>query len=82
MAHATDDSAISTALEQIIENGFDRLDTAVSTLINEAMRIERSRVPEAEPCTLQCIQVCGDTETGKIYIKMTGVSFWAAQNQL
>ena len=49
MTHATDDSAISMALEQIIENGFDGLDTAVSILINEAMRIERSRVLEAEP---------------------------------
>ena len=49
MTHATDDSAISTALEQLIENGFEGLDTAVSILINEAMRIERSRVIEAEP---------------------------------
>jgi len=49
MTHATDDSAISMALEQIIENGFEGLDTAVSILINEAMRIERSRVLEAEP---------------------------------
>lgn len=49
MTHAKDDSAISTALEQIIENGFEGLDTAVSILINEAMRIERSRVLEAEP---------------------------------
>jgi len=49
MTHATDDSAISMALEQIIGNGFDGLDTAVSILINEAMRIERSRVLEAEP---------------------------------
>jgi len=49
MTHATDDSAVSAALEQIIENGFNGLDTAVSILINEAMRIERSRVLEAEP---------------------------------
>ena len=49
MTHATDDSAVSTALEQIIENGFDGLDTAVSILIKEAMRIERSRVLKAEP---------------------------------
>ena len=49
MTHAKDDSAISMVLEQIIENGFDGLDTAVSILINEAMRIERSRVLEAEP---------------------------------
>jgi transposase-like protein len=37
------------ALEQIIENGFDGLDTAVSILINEAMRVERSRALAAEP---------------------------------
>ena len=49
MTHVKEDSAISTALEQIIENGFDGLDTAVSILINEAMRIERSRALEAEP---------------------------------
>ena len=49
MTHATDDSAVSTALEQIIENGFDGLDTAVSLFINEAVRIECSRVLEAEP---------------------------------
>ena len=49
MTHAADDSAISMVLEQIIENGFEGLDTAVSILINEAMRIERSRVIEAEP---------------------------------
>ncbi len=49
MTHTKDDSAISMALEQIIENGFEGLDTAVSLLINEAMRIERSRVLKAEP---------------------------------
>ncbi len=49
MTHAKDDSAISMALEQIIENGLEGLDTAVSILINEAMRIERSRVLEADP---------------------------------
>ncbi len=49
MTHAKEDSAISMALEQIIENGFEGLDTAVSLLINEAMLIERSRALEAEP---------------------------------
>jgi len=48
MTHAKDDSAISMPLEQIIENGLEGLDTAVSILIKEAMRIERSRVLEAE----------------------------------
>ena len=43
MTHVKDDSAIWSALEQIIKNGFDGLDTAVSILINEAMRIKRSR---------------------------------------
>jgi len=37
------------ALEQIIENGLEGLDTAVSILIKEAMRIKRSQVLEAEP---------------------------------
>jgi len=49
MTHAKDDSAISMALKQIIANGFKGLDTALSILINEAMRIERGRVFEAEP---------------------------------
>ncbi len=43
MNHTRDDSALSTAMEQIIENGFDGLNVAVSILINEAMRIERRR---------------------------------------
>jgi len=49
MTHVKDDSAIWSALEQIIENGLEGLDTAVSILINEAMRVERSRALEAEP---------------------------------
>ena len=49
MTHENDNRELSTALEQIIENGFEGLDTAVSILINEAMKIERSRVLEAEP---------------------------------
>lgn len=49
MTHGRDDSAIFTAMEQIIENGLEGLDVAVSILINEAMRIERSRALEADP---------------------------------
>jgi len=49
MTHVKDDSAIWSALEQIFENGLEGLDTAVSILINEAMRVERSRALEAEP---------------------------------
>ena len=39
MTHNRDNSALSTAMEQIIENGFHGLNVAVSILINEAMRI-------------------------------------------
>ena len=39
MTHAKDDSSISMASEQIIETGFEGLDTAISIFINEAMRI-------------------------------------------
>jgi transposase-like protein len=49
MTQGKDDSAICLAMEQIIENGFEGLDTAVSILINEAMKIERSRALGAEP---------------------------------
>lgn len=49
MTHGRDDSAIFTAMEQIIENGLEGLDAAISILINEAMRIERSRALEADP---------------------------------
>ncbi|RMG63102.1 MAG: IS256 family transposase [Bacteroidetes bacterium] len=49
MTHGRDDSAICTALEQIIAYGLDGLETAVCILINEAMRIERSRAFGAEP---------------------------------
>ena len=46
MNHTRDDSALSTAMEQIIENGFDGLNVAVSILINEAMRIERRYISQ------------------------------------
>ncbi len=49
MTHGRDDSAISTAMKQVTENGLEGLDAAVSILINEAMRIERSRALDADP---------------------------------
>ena len=49
ITHDKDNSALSTAMEQIIENGFDGLNVAVSILVNEAMCIECRRALEAEP---------------------------------
>lgn len=49
MTHQTENTAIEQVLEEIIANGMQGLETAVSILINEAMKIERSRVLGAEP---------------------------------
>lgn len=49
MTHGNDYSAIQAAVEQVIELGFDGLESAVALLINEAMRIERSMVLGANP---------------------------------
>ncbi len=49
MTQEKNDSAIFLAMEQIIDNGFEGLDTAISIMINEAMKIERSRALGAEP---------------------------------
>ena len=49
MTQEKNDSAVCQAMEQIIENGFEGLDTAVSILINEAMKVERSRALGAGP---------------------------------
>ena len=49
MAHRNDYTPILNAVEQVIENGFEGLESAVTILLNEAMRIERSRVLQAEP---------------------------------
>ncbi len=49
MTHETDYNAIDRVLELIIENGMDGLDQAVSILINEAMKVERSHALNASP---------------------------------
>jgi len=49
MTHRNDYNAIQAAVEQVIELGFDGLESAVTLLINEAMRIERSMVLGANP---------------------------------
>ncbi|MCP4664831.1 MAG: IS256 family transposase [Deltaproteobacteria bacterium] len=49
MAHDTEYNAIHHAMELILENGLGGLDQAVSILINEAMKVERSQALNAAP---------------------------------
>jgi transposase-like protein len=49
MTHQTENSAIEQVLEDILANGMQGLKTAVSILINEAMKVERRRALGAEP---------------------------------
>jgi len=49
MTHQEDHTAIGQMLEAVIENGMEGLETAVSILLNEAMKIERIRALGAEP---------------------------------
>ncbi len=49
MAHEKDYRAIDHVMKLIIDNGFDGLDQAVSILINEAMKVERSHALNAAP---------------------------------
>jgi hypothetical protein len=43
MTHHEQNTAIGQMLEAIIENGLEGLEEAVSILLNEAMKVERSR---------------------------------------
>jgi putative transposase len=49
MTHHQENTAIEQMLEAVIENGMEGLEAAISILLNEAMKIERSRVLDAEP---------------------------------
>ena len=49
MTHCKENNAIEQMTEAIIENGMEGLESAISILINEAMKVERSRVLGAEP---------------------------------
>jgi len=49
MTHQKEHTGIELALEEIISNGVEGLESAVSLLINEAMKVERSRSLKAEP---------------------------------
>ena len=43
MTHHEQNTAIGQMLEVVIENGLEGLEEAVSILLNEAMKVERSR---------------------------------------
>ena len=42
MTHPSEDKAIRTAMESLIENGLDGMGEAIRILMNEAMKIERT----------------------------------------
>lgn len=49
MTHHEENTSIAQMLEAVIENGMEGLETAISILLNEAMKVERSRALGAEP---------------------------------
>jgi transposase-like protein len=49
MTHHREDTTFASVLETLIENGLDGMAEAMSLLMNEAMRLERSRFLGAEP---------------------------------
>jgi hypothetical protein len=49
MPHTDDYTPIWNAVEQVIENGLEGLESAGTIWLNEAMRIERTRALKAEP---------------------------------
>ena len=49
MTHQADSTVLTEAMEQIIEHGLDGFSDAMTIVLNEAMRIERSRVLRAAP---------------------------------
>lgn len=49
MAHPADSNVIESVVQLLTENGLPQMADAVRLMLNEAMRIERSQVLEAEP---------------------------------
>ena len=49
MAHQSECSAVDTVVQLLSESGLSHIAEAVRIILNEAMRIERSRVIEADP---------------------------------
>ena len=49
MAHQSESNVVDTVVQLLCESGLSQMAEAVRIMLNEAMRIERSRVIEAEP---------------------------------
>ena len=49
MAHQADNSVIEAVVQLLLEHGLPEMANAVRLMLNEAMRIERSSVLEADP---------------------------------
>jgi transposase-like protein len=49
MAHQTESNVVDTVVQLLCESGLSQMAEAVRIMLNEAMRLERSRVIEAEP---------------------------------
>jgi len=49
MARVSKDTVFREVIEVILENGLDGLADALSIVINEAMKVERSRALQATP---------------------------------
>ncbi len=61
MTHHEENTSIGQMLEAVIENGMEGLETAVFILLNEAMKVERSRALGAEPWQRTEGRISGDT---------------------
>ena len=49
MAHQSESNVVDTVVQLLCESGLSQMAEAVRIMLNEAMRLERSRVIEAEP---------------------------------
>ncbi len=49
MAHQPESNVVDTVVQLLCESGFSQMAEAIRIMLNEAMRIERSRAIEAEP---------------------------------
>jgi len=49
MTHRTEGTILNTVVETILANGFDGMGEAMTVLLNEAMKIERSKFLRADP---------------------------------
>ena len=49
MTHQPESNVVETVVQLLCESGLSQMAEAVRIMLNEAMRIERSRVIEAEP---------------------------------